>query len=109
MKTVSLTKGAFNRVQVAGKSYFSFERDGQYSIIPSECPHRGGPLHLGSRSACKARLVCPWHDQQYPHSLLERRGLPVVTRGEQINFVVDDENPRIWKEYLPHLNAGAVS
>lgn len=107
MKTISLPKNAFNRVRAAGQSYFTFDGADAYAIVPSTCPHRGGPLHLGSLSACKARLVCPWHDQQYPTNFLVRQGLPVIVRRQQVTFVVDDDAPLVWKEFLPHLHSAS--
>lgn len=101
MKTLSFNKNAFNRARAGKTEYFATEVNGSYALVPSQCPHRGGPLHLGRTSKCQAKLVCPWHDNAYPISRLNAKGLPLVRTGATIHLVVPNDDTVLWKEYLP--------
>ncbi|MBL0843898.1 Rieske 2Fe-2S domain-containing protein [Pseudomonas mediterranea] len=105
MKTLSVNKDVFNRIRAGKTEYFATDVNGKYALIPSQCPHRGGPLHLGSASKCRAKLVCPWHDNAYHVSRLDTKGLPLVRTGTTIHLVVPNEDTVIWKEYLPGIIA----
>jgi nitrite reductase/ring-hydroxylating ferredoxin subunit len=48
--------------------------------VPDQCPHRGGPLHLGQWTANGDAIVCPWHGSKLRTGALHRRGLPTVSR-----------------------------
>lgn len=101
MKTLSFDKNTFNRVRAGKTEYFATDVTGKYALIPSQCPHRGGPLHLGNASKCRAKLVCPWHDNAFPVSRLDAKGLPLVRTGTTIHLVVPQVDTVFWKEYLP--------
>lgn len=69
----------------AGKEYVFLVRESGGVIVPSVCPHRGGPINLG---ACDdTSVVCPWHHtrmrlpatggRRAPHVFV--RNGPVVT------------------------------
>lgn len=48
--------------------YFIFKyTDEKYYLIHSNCPHRGGPLHLGclSNENQMTYLSCPWHKNKF--------------------------------------------
>jgi nitrite reductase (NADH) small subunit len=105
MKTLSFDRHAFNRVRAGKTDYFATDVNGRYALVPSQCPHRGGPLHLGNVSGCRAKLVCPWHDNAFPLSRLDAKGLPLVRTGATIHLVVPDEETVFWKEYLPGARA----
>ncbi|MFC4565265.1 Rieske 2Fe-2S domain-containing protein [Nocardiopsis mangrovi] len=69
-----------NTVRVGDELYFRFERQGTVSVLRSRCPHRGGPLHLGSVQGEEPaeRLHCPWHGSAFPVSRLCAKGVPTV-------------------------------
>ncbi|GHD55638.1 Rieske 2Fe-2S domain-containing protein [Jeongeupia chitinilytica] len=101
MKITTLPLDSFNSLEVGARRYFVLQNGAKPVIAPSECPHRGGPLNLGRRAACAAKLVCPWHDNAYPIHSIERGALPAIRRGDQISFVTANEDIRVWTEMLP--------
>ncbi|MFW5415266.1 Rieske 2Fe-2S domain-containing protein [Nocardiopsis sp. CNT-189] len=78
---------ADNTVRVGDELYFRIERDSGVSVIRSRCPHRGGPLHLGTVSAegGAERLRCPWHGTEFPLARLCARGVPTVQAGGEVH------------------------
>lgn len=101
MKIFTVGRHSFNRVRAGKVDYFAFDRNGRYALLPSQCPHRGGPLHLGVASACKAKVVCPWHDNAYAVARLEPKGLPVIRTGDTVSFVTHEDEALLWNEFLP--------
>ena len=98
MQLISFDLEAANSLSVDTRRYFVVDLDGQVLVAASECPHRGGPLHLGKRSACGMRIVCPWHDNSYARETVARRSLPAVVKGTRISVVAEDGEVRIWNE-----------
>lgn len=75
-----------NTVRVGEELYFRIERENGASVIRSRCPHRGGPLHLGTarEEGGVERLRCPWHGNQFSLSRLCARGVPTVQVGDEV-------------------------
>ena len=73
-----------NTVFVRNDRYFVFEHGGRLFLVRDKCPHRGGPLSLGSRSPDDKRLVCPWHGSRIACAWLRRQSVPIVRRGTEI-------------------------
>ncbi|TJZ64477.1 Rieske 2Fe-2S domain-containing protein [Chitiniphilus eburneus] len=105
MKITTLPLDSFNSLAVGARRYFLLQNGDKPVIAPSECPHRGGPLNLGRRKACGAKLVCPWHDNAYPTQSIERGALPAIRRCAEISIVTGNEDIRVWTELLP-INQG---
>ncbi|MBK9949311.1 MAG: Rieske 2Fe-2S domain-containing protein [Nitrospira sp.] len=101
MKIIHLSLNSFNSLAVGDTRYFLLQNGAKLVVAPSKCPHRGGPLNLGRRRACTAKLVCPWHDHAYPLHTIERVALPAIRRGNQISVVTGNEEVRVWTELLP--------
>ncbi len=101
MKIFHLTLDSFNSLAVGQTRYFLLQNGAKLVIAPSKCPHRGGPLNLGRRTECAAKLVCPWHDNAYSIQSIERGALPAIRHGNQISIVTDNEDIRVWTELLP--------
>jgi nitrite reductase (NADH) small subunit len=104
MQEITLALDSFNFISVAERRYFLLQ-DREIWIVPSECPHRGGPLHLGTYSPCKARLVCPWHNNSYAKGRITGRALPTICRRSEVSIVVPKGEVRAWKELLV-VNSG---
>ena len=98
MQVVTLLLDRFNALLIGEKRYFTLADESGLLILPSECPHRGGPLHLGKRSECGLRIVCPWHDNTYPVRSIARHALPAVARCGEVSIIMHDGEVRAWKE-----------
>jgi nitrite reductase (NADH) small subunit len=67
----------------AARSYALVAVAGELLFIDAQCPHRGGPLHLGSvdRDARgRHGMRCPWHGTFVPIARLRKTSLPMVVR-----------------------------
>ncbi len=74
-----------------GKEYVFLQRDGGSGVIvPSVCPHRGGPINLG---VCDdTGIVCPWHltRMRLPASGSRRAPHVFVRNGSVVTIVGPD-------------------
>ncbi len=96
MLVVDLDRDDHNYVMVGDEPFFLFETASDKAVIcPDRCPHRGGPLHLGTRDCGTHALTCPWHHMVFMEGALVRRGVPSVSTGSRISavFPVDPETP----------------
>jgi nitrite reductase (NADH) small subunit len=75
-------------VAVNDKSYFLNGDDYSTHLLPTTCPHRGGPLHLGEVNPDGNSITCPWHDNVYKVCNLESKSPPTVKIGSTINLIV---------------------
>lgn len=90
MKSITLKLTDFNFIAVGAKTYFLNRRARQTQLLPTSCPHRGGPLHMGDTTGDGQALICPWHENHYKTCNLEKRALPSVRVGELISTVISD-------------------
>jgi len=67
------------------------DRSGTCHTLAGKCPHRGGPLHLGSLDESLEFIVCPWHHNKTRVTALAGRSLPTVRRGSDVTVVVGVE------------------
>lgn len=80
-------EGAGNCVVVDGVAYVYARTARGAFLIPAQCPHRGGPLHLASVESGGARLVCPWHGRAQPLPSQAAAGVAFVRSGELVTAV----------------------
>lgn len=83
--------GKDNCVTVGGTPYMYARTDIGSFVLPVQCPHRGGPLNLGTLDTSRAdhpRLVCPWHEGAVSLRKATRRGIPAVRRGDYVTTVL---------------------
>jgi nitrite reductase/ring-hydroxylating ferredoxin subunit len=59
-------------------------------LVPSACPHRGGPLHLATPDAAGGRLVCPWHEMKTPVNKVRQSSVPFIRSGDRLTAVLDE-------------------
>lgn len=79
---VELDWPTHNAVHVGDETYFCLVVDGVLNLLPSRCPHRGGPLHLGRVEL--GRLACPWHGSTFRLDRMCARGVPAVRTGDRL-------------------------
>ena len=63
-------------------------------VLSDECPHRGGPLHLGEVNCPAGAITCPWHGMTWTEKALEQRSIPAVISGSRLTAILD-EDPEI--------------
>lgn len=100
MQVTTLALDSFNMLSVGTRRYFLLQQENVVLIAPSECPHRGGPMHLAKHSTCRARLVCPWHENSYSKHRITRDALPAIQNRQEISIVTNSPDVHAWKEHL---------
>jgi nitrite reductase (NADH) small subunit len=90
MKAISLNLSHTHYVAVDGKTYFLKRHAHSTQLLPTACPHRGGPLHMGEVTSDGQSVICPWHDNAYKVCNLEKKSLPTVRVRNQISTVIGD-------------------
>lgn len=95
--TVTFSANHYNLLTVGDQEFFLHMVSGQLHLLPNSCPHRGGPLRLGTITAEK--IVCPWHGTEVPLSRCQERALPVVYRRHDQSVTVATPAPKhlLWK------------
>ncbi|WP_434605140.1 Rieske 2Fe-2S domain-containing protein [Pseudomonas sp. R1-7] len=92
MKVISLNLAHAHYVAVDEKTYFLKRHPHSTQLLPTECPHRGGPLHMGDVTQDGQSVICPWHDNAYKLCNLEKKSLPTVRVRNVISTVVGENN-----------------
>ena len=82
----------YNVVVVGDQEYFVQRIGGELHVLPSRCPHRGGPLRLGRVE--DGTIVCPWHGTKIPLSRCRKSALPTVFREHSKLVLVAEETSR---------------
>lgn len=90
MKAISLNIDHAHYVAVEERTYFLTRHAYSTQLLPTTCPHRGGPLHMGEMTSEGQNVICPWHDKTYKVCNLEKKSLPTVRVRNQISTVVGD-------------------
>ncbi|MBD8512882.1 Rieske 2Fe-2S domain-containing protein [Photobacterium sp. CAU 1568] len=100
MTVISLDSKKNNRLAVNDQKFFikRVEHDGKVWVLPSECPHRGGPLHLGKQCEKTGAIVCPWHDNRISMHCIKRSSLPAISNKDLVHVVLPNDNYHIWSE-----------
>lgn len=88
MLVLSFTvEGRGNSVVVDGAPYvFARTASGSF-VLPSRCPHRGGPLQMATLDDSGRYLRCPWHERRTSVTRHRLVGLPAVRRGNAVTAV----------------------
>jgi nitrite reductase/ring-hydroxylating ferredoxin subunit len=91
---IELDLRAGNVFEAGGLTYFVAEsRPGHVVVLPDACPHRGGPLRLGSYDPAACVLECPWHGTRFPLARLLAKALPCVRSGHRLRACVPADEP----------------
>ena len=92
---IELDVRAVNVFEAGGQTYFVAEpRPGHVVVLPDACPHRGGPLRLGSYDPAACVLECPWHGTRFPLARLLAKALPCVRRGHRLRACLPGDGPQ---------------
>ncbi|ALJ34435.1 hypothetical protein D9623_13585 [Azospirillum brasilense] len=90
MRVVEFDRTQHNGVLVDETHYFLLAHEGHKPLLCSgKCPHRGGPLFLGTGNHKTGSIKCPWHETTFPRAILERQSVPTVIVGNRVTAVFD--------------------
>lgn len=81
--------GPGNCAIVAGDPYVYARTATGSFVLPSRCPHRGGPLQLAALDGTGRFLRCPWHGRRTSVTRFRRHGVPAVRCGNDVTLVFD--------------------
>lgn len=76
------------------KRYLLIFFDFRPFLIKNNCPHRGGPLHLGNFDCQKNAFICPWHESAISISRLQKYAMPLVWRKDIAVAVLPQSNSK---------------
>lgn len=77
-----------NFIEIGGKRFLVLRAEGKgCHTIPANCPHRGGPLHLGEVEDGGRFIKCPWHKTRVSIPQLLRAGVPTASAGRRVSVV----------------------
>lgn len=79
--------GGHNCASVGGTPFVYAQTDAGSFLMPAQCSHRGGPLHLATLDQEGGRLVCPWHGRSTSVSKALATAIPAVRRGNVVTAV----------------------
>lgn len=82
------TTGKDNCVLAGGMPYVYARTVVGSFILPAQCPHRGGPMHLARLNESCTKLVCPWHGGGVSIARLVKSGIPAVRNGSKVVAVL---------------------
>jgi nitrite reductase/ring-hydroxylating ferredoxin subunit len=89
-RVVELDRRDANGVEV-GEELYLFLDPHAPELVPTRCPHRGGPLHLATLADSRKGmlLICPWHQSAVPMRALQRRAVATVQSGTKVRAVFE--------------------
>ncbi|MEH2263306.1 Rieske (2Fe-2S) protein [Nostoc sp.] len=64
------------------RRFFLISLDNSTFLVRDNCPHRGGPLHLGYFNCQNNAIVCPWHNSAVSVHRLQQLAMPLVWRND---------------------------
>ncbi|MBW4503325.1 MAG: Rieske 2Fe-2S domain-containing protein [Scytonema hyalinum WJT4-NPBG1] len=64
------------------RRFFLISLDNGIFLVTDNCPHRGGPLHLGYFDCQKSTIICPWHELVVSMNHLQQHAMPLVWRND---------------------------
>ena len=111
MKILRFQMDEANLVELGDQSYMVHRnRAGGFVLIRARCPHRGGPLFLGTTLNGETESIrCPWHDTVVPVQAMQRKAPPMVVNRSECRVIVGDaagESSVRWVRTLLDQQAG---
>ncbi len=80
MPVIKFDPNLSNFLNYGNKRFFLISFDSSTFLVADNCPHRGGPLHLGYFDCKKSAIICPWHNSVVSIQRLEQLAIPLVWR-----------------------------
>jgi nitrite reductase (NADH) small subunit len=78
MPVVKFDPNVANFLIQGDRRFFLMSLDNDLFLMRDNCPHRGGPLHLGSLDCKKGTIVCPWHEATVSIQRLQQHAVPCI-------------------------------
>jgi hypothetical protein len=98
MKIIKLNPTLYNMIGNKDQRWFiSYVKNGIWAL-PTQCPHRGGPLHLGKQCKETGKITCPWHQKQISFHYIKRKALPLIKIRDTIHIIAPLQDTRYWYE-----------
>lgn len=92
MKQVTFDINEFNFMSVGDDEFFLYQIEDDFFMVPAQCPHRGGPLHLGCKVKDGYSITCPWHENTVKERFLMRSALEVKIKGSEVSVHIKNYN-----------------
>lgn len=73
-------------VMIEGNRFFLTRVEQKTYLILDKCPHRGGPLSLGTLCEKTGGIQCPWHDNVIKVSALIKRSILAIRKQNRIFY-----------------------
>lgn len=89
------------------RRYFPILIDNYPFLIQDNCPHRGGPIHLGHLNCGKSAIICPWHKSAVSLQSLQRLALPSIWHRNELLIAILPESDSA-QIVLKHRQFGVV-
>lgn len=90
--TFDPARGNFIEAEGQASWFMATFEDGRTYVVPDRCPHRGGPLRLGTTDTAGQAVSCPWHDNAVSVRWLRKQALPLIRRQGGSWTVIVPEN-----------------
>jgi len=85
---ICITKIFINKyILISNQRYFLLLNNNKRYAIPDSCPHRGGPLSLGSICQESQTIQCPWHDNIFKIKNLTKKTLTAIRIQNELIYV----------------------
>lgn len=82
MPVIKFDPHLFNFLIDGDKRFFLVSWDNSTFLVTDNCPHRGGPLHLGNFDCQKKTICCPWHSLVTSTNHLQQNAMPLIWRND---------------------------
>lgn len=80
MPVIKFDPNLSNFIVDGNERFFTITLDNRSFVVRDNCPHRGGPIHLGQFDCQKNTIICPWHGLTVSTTSLQQLAIPVVWR-----------------------------
>ena len=90
-RLVSFNCNDANLITTNKGRYFLLCENKRYYVVNAACPHRQGPLHLGTVSDDGKKILCPMHGLGTSKHSLCKKALPCVYRNGFLTVILGSD------------------